>query len=40
MVDPEEKDDSGNDVPSRALHIIGPDKKVIYFLSIYTYTYK
>lgn len=34
MVDPDEKDDSGNDVPSRALHIVGPDKKVIY---IHTY---
>ncbi|KAF4349313.1 hypothetical protein CsatB_025233 [Cannabis sativa] len=28
MVDPEEKDSSGNQVPSRALHIVGPDKKV------------
>lgn len=28
MVDPDEKDPSGGAVPSRALHIIGPDKKV------------
>ncbi|XP_030507162.2 1-Cys peroxiredoxin [Cannabis sativa] len=28
MVDPEEKDSSGNQVPSRALHVVGPDKKV------------
>lgn len=28
MVDPEEKDSSGNQLPSRALHIVGPDKKV------------
>ncbi|KAG6597588.1 1-Cys peroxiredoxin A [Cucurbita pepo subsp. pepo] len=28
MVDPDEKDSSGRAVPSRALHIIGPDKKV------------
>ncbi|XP_058077190.1 1-Cys peroxiredoxin [Magnolia sinica] len=28
MVDPDEKDSSGNLVPSRALHIVGPDKKV------------
>ncbi|CAN1151040.1 1-Cys peroxiredoxin [Linum perenne] len=28
MVDPDEKDPSGNNVPSRALHIVGPDKKV------------
>lgn len=28
MVDPDEKDSSGNQVPSRALHIVGPDKKV------------
>lgn len=28
MVDPDEKDSKGNNVPSRALHIIGPDKKV------------
>lgn len=28
MVDPEEKDSSGNSLPSRALHIVGPDKKV------------
>jgi 1-Cys peroxiredoxin 6 len=27
MVDPDEKDSNGN-LPSRALHIIGPDKKV------------
>jgi len=31
MVDPDEKDSNGN-LPSRALHIVGPDKKVqIYF---------
>lgn len=29
MVDPHEKDSSGNQLPSRALHIVGPDKKVI-----------
>ncbi|KAK9934067.1 hypothetical protein M0R45_021227 [Rubus argutus] len=29
MVDPEEKDSSGNNLPSRALHIVGPDKKVV-----------
>ncbi|KAJ0978666.1 hypothetical protein J5N97_014140 [Dioscorea zingiberensis] len=28
MVDPEEKDTNGNSVPSRALHIVGPDKRV------------
>lgn len=28
MVDPDEKDSSGNPAPSRALHIVGPDKKV------------
>ncbi|KAH7513573.1 hypothetical protein FEM48_Zijuj12G0214600 [Ziziphus jujuba var. spinosa] len=28
MVDPDEKDSSGNHLPSRALHIVGPDKKV------------
>ncbi|CAN0855144.1 1-Cys peroxiredoxin [Linum grandiflorum] len=28
MVDPDEKDPSGNNVPSRALHIVGPDKKI------------
>ncbi|KAL3505565.1 hypothetical protein ACH5RR_030947 [Cinchona calisaya] len=28
MVDPDEKDSSGNPVPSRALHIVGPDKKI------------
>lgn len=29
MVDPDEKDSKGNNVPSRAQHIIGPDKKVV-----------
>ncbi|KAL7252292.1 hypothetical protein ACSBR1_014022 [Camellia fascicularis] len=28
MVDPDKKDSQGNPVPSRALHIIGPDKKI------------
>ncbi|KAL5537367.1 hypothetical protein UlMin_045413 [Ulmus minor] len=28
MVDPDEKDSQGNQVPSRALHIVGPDIKV------------
>ena len=28
MVDPDEKDSSGHNVPSRALHIIGADKRV------------
>ncbi|KAI8565937.1 hypothetical protein RHMOL_Rhmol02G0000600 [Rhododendron molle] len=28
MVDPDEKDAQGNQVPSRALHIVGPDKKI------------
>ncbi|XP_008781199.1 1-Cys peroxiredoxin [Phoenix dactylifera] len=28
MVDPDEKDSSGNQLPSRALHMVGPDKKV------------
>lgn len=28
MVDPDEKDSSGNHVPSRALHIVGPDKRI------------
>ncbi|XP_057959014.1 1-Cys peroxiredoxin [Malania oleifera] len=28
MVDPDEKDPTGNQVPSRALHIVGPDKKI------------
>lgn len=29
MVDPDETDSSGHKLPSRALHIVGPDKKVI-----------
>ncbi|KAK9136585.1 hypothetical protein Sjap_007179 [Stephania japonica] len=28
MVDPDEKDPNGNQLPLRALHIVGPDKKV------------
>ncbi|XP_021973063.1 1-Cys peroxiredoxin PER1 isoform X2 [Helianthus annuus] len=28
MVDPDEKDASGQNLPSRALHIVGPDKKI------------
>ncbi|XP_040990813.1 1-Cys peroxiredoxin [Juglans microcarpa x Juglans regia] len=28
MVDPDEKDNSGKPLPSRALHMVGPDKKV------------
>ncbi|KAL7595142.1 hypothetical protein Lser_V15G29890 [Lactuca serriola] len=28
MVDPDEKDDAGHNLPSRALHIVGPDKKI------------
>ncbi|CAL1397530.1 unnamed protein product [Linum trigynum] len=28
MVEPDEKDHSGNTVPSRALHIVGPDLKI------------
>ncbi|OVA05704.1 Alkyl hydroperoxide reductase subunit C/ Thiol specific antioxidant [Macleaya cordata] len=28
MVDPDEKDPNGNNMPCRALHIVGPDKKV------------
>ncbi|XP_024986687.1 1-Cys peroxiredoxin [Cynara cardunculus var. scolymus] len=28
MVDPDERDSSGDIVPSRALHIVGPDKKI------------
>ncbi|KAL5198182.1 hypothetical protein ABZP36_001694 [Zizania latifolia] len=28
MVDPDEKDSDGGELPSRALHIVGPDKKV------------
>ncbi|KAB1213775.1 1-Cys peroxiredoxin [Morella rubra] len=28
MVDPDEKDNSGKRLPSRALHIVGPDKKI------------
>ncbi|KAL1807467.1 hypothetical protein ACET3Z_024457 [Daucus carota] len=28
MVDPDEKDSAGNHTPSRALHVVGPDKKV------------
>ncbi|XP_062170009.1 1-Cys peroxiredoxin [Alnus glutinosa] len=28
MVDPDEKDSAGNPLPSRALHIVGPDKRV------------
>ena len=28
MVDPDEKDSSGNQLPSRALHIVSPDNKV------------
>lgn len=34
MVDADEKDSSGQIVPSRALHIVGPDKKV---LTLYLY---
>lgn len=30
MVDPDEKDSEGNQLPSRALHIVGPDKKVLH----------
>ncbi|KAI4344724.1 hypothetical protein L6164_011918 [Bauhinia variegata] len=28
MVDPDEKDSNGSQVPSRALHIVGPDNKI------------
>ena len=28
MVDPDEKDSSGAQLPSRSLHIVGPDNKV------------
>lgn len=28
MVDPDEKDSKGQNMPSRALHIVGPDKMV------------
>ncbi|KAJ4828318.1 1-Cys peroxiredoxin [Turnera subulata] len=28
MVEPDEKDSSGHNLPSRALHIVGPDKKI------------
>lgn len=28
MVDPDAKDDQGHEVPSRALHIVGPDAKI------------
>lgn len=28
MVDPDEKDSAGNNTPSRALHVVGPDKKI------------
>lgn len=28
MVDPDEKDSNGHIVPSRALHVVGPNKKV------------
>jgi len=31
MVDPDEKDSTGN-LPSRALHIVGPDMKVLFSL--------
>jgi alkyl hydroperoxide reductase subunit AhpC len=34
MVDPDEKDSSGNPLPSRALHIVGPDKKVFIYIYI------
>jgi alkyl hydroperoxide reductase subunit AhpC len=30
MVDPDEKDKNGQQLPSRALHLVGPDKKVHY----------
>ncbi|KAL3731206.1 hypothetical protein ACJRO7_028132 [Eucalyptus globulus] len=30
LVEPEEKDASGKQVPSRALHIVGPDKKLSF----------
>lgn len=33
MVDPDEKDSNGN-LPSRALHIVGPEKKVQFVLSL------
>lgn len=35
MVDPDEKDSAGNNVPSRALHIVGPDKKVLYLCILF-----
>ncbi|CAN1806265.1 1-Cys peroxiredoxin [Linum perenne] len=35
MVDPDEKDPSGNNVPSRALHIVGPDKKQVKLSFLY-----
>ena len=28
MVDPDEKDSSGRSLPSRSLHVVGPDKRV------------
>lgn len=28
MVDPDERDSSGRNTPSRALHIVGPDKRI------------
>lgn len=28
MVDPDEKDKDGQQLPSRTLHLVGPDKKV------------
>ncbi|XP_073012460.1 1-Cys peroxiredoxin-like [Typha latifolia] len=28
MVDPDQKDDSGVELPSRALHVVGPDKRI------------
>lgn len=34
MVDPDEKDNSGKQLPSRALHIVGPDKKVSTFVVV------
>ena len=29
MVDPDEKDKDGQQLPSRTLHLVGPDKKVV-----------
>jgi peroxiredoxin len=37
MVDPDEKDKNGQQLPSRALHLVGPDKKVHYLKQLHLF---